>query len=360
MGRLDRFTGFHIDNSFALGCWENLHEFFRSKKFYLRSKGKYDRPVIDVESWVTKELQEDLQSLVDALKRLGVTVRRPAAVAGPEKIQTPFWNSLQTSPLNVRDQTIVLGSCIVETAPQVRARLFENDYLKPLFLEYMSRGARWVSMPWPTLCSGALDSSYFRLKTKEKLFLKDHFAAPLPGLGFELLFDGAQCVRLGKDVLVNVANRNHELGYQWLRAFFGETFEFHRLNRMADMHIDSIILPLRDGLWLIRNPKYLRYLPQKFRKWEFIVAPERKKHPYPSYKEKGFLLSSKFLDMNVLSVDERTVIVNALYPELIEMLEDNDFKVIAVRHRHGRLFGGGFHCFTLDIRRDGELRSYVG
>ena len=63
--------------------------------------------------------------------------------------------------------------------------------------------------------------------------------------------------------------------------------------------------------------------------------------------------------MNILSTDEDTVIVNSLYPELIDALKDRGFKVVPIRHRHGRVFGGGFHCFTLDIRREGDLKSYA-
>jgi N-dimethylarginine dimethylaminohydrolase len=35
------------------------------------------------------------------------------------------------------------------------------------------------------------------------------------------------------------------------------------------------------------------------------------------------------------------------------------FTVVPVRHRHRRLFGGGFHCFTLDTVRDGPVENYL-
>ncbi|GAA1932332.1 hypothetical protein GCM10009837_67600 [Streptomyces durmitorensis] len=37
----------------------------------------------------------------------------------------------------------------------------------------------------------------------------------------------------------------------------------------------------------------------------------------------------------------------------------DDFDVVPVRHRHRRLFGGRFHCFTLDTRRTGGFEDYV-
>jgi glycine amidinotransferase len=358
VGRVEGFSGFHFDNSFDLGCWDNLKPFLRSKDFFRNKAGEFTWPVLKIEDKIIEELNEDIEGFVHALQGLGVTVRRPSAVVGEQRIQTPFWQSFQSAPLNIRDQTIILGSTIVETAPTVRCRIFENHYLKPLFYEYMAKGARWLCMPQPALCAGVLDPSFFDLCQEERAALEDHHALPLQGLGFELLFDGAQCIRVGKDILVNVANRNHELGFRWLVSIFGDTFDFHRLDRVVDNHIDSLILPLRPGLWLARNAKVLNFLPRKFRNWDVVVAPERRKYDFPSYIDRDFVMSSKFLDMNVLSVNENTVVVNSLYPELIEKLENRGFDVVAVRHRHGRLFGGGFHCFTLDTQREGGLETY--
>ena len=38
--------------------------------------------------------------------------------------------------------------------------------------------------------------------------------------------------------------------------------------------------------------------------------------------------------------------------------EQHGFTPIPLRHRHRRLFGGGFHCFTLDTVRDGGPEDY--
>ena len=83
-------------------------------------------------------------------------------------------------------------------------------------------------------------------------------------------------------------------------------------------------------------------------------APEPSKNNFPDYGNDDLILTSKYIDMNVLSVDENTVIVNSMCPELCLLLEQNHFTVVPVRHRHRRLFGGGFHCFTLDTVRAGS------
>jgi glycine amidinotransferase len=158
--------------------------------------------------------------------------------------------------------------------------------------------------------------------------------------------------------LVNVANRNHILGYKWLQRTFGSEFTFHKITRLADSHIDSVVLPLRPGVLLVRSPQSVELLPEALHKWKILYAPESDEARFPKYDGALLALASKYIDMNVLSLSPDTVLVNSLYPELIRLLERNNFTVIPIRHRHRRLVGGGFHCFTLDCYRDSEYESY--
>jgi len=358
VGNPTGLTCFHFDNSFNLFYWGNVATFLQSRNYFRTHQGAVTWPVIPISQRLMEELQEDIDELVRALTGAGVTVRRPPGVSGDTVFRTPLWESVQSAPLNVRDQAIVLGGTIVETAPHVRSRVFENDYLKPLFYEYFAAGANWLQMPRPTLGAGSLDPSYHELSPEHLDIVGDHHTGRVDGLGLEIVFDGAQCVRLGADVLVNVANRNHELGFDWLTRQFDGQMRFHRLNALSDGHIDSTLLPLRPGLWLVRDSRVLDALPLGFRDWDHVVAPPTRREMFPSYEDDDIVISSKFIDMNVLSVDEQTVVVNSLYPELIATLERIGFTVIPVRHRHRRFFGGGFHCFTLDVRRRGGPDSY--
>jgi glycine amidinotransferase len=159
--------------------------------------------------------------------------------------------------------------------------------------------------------------------------------------------------------LINVANRNHEKARVWLSRHFGDRLRFHQLDRLADNHIDSIVLPLAPGTLLLRDRSYLAKLPVFLRNWKIIVPPPPSECQFPKYEEDVLVLTSPYIDMNVLSLDESTVVVNSLCPELIRCLEKNGFTVIPVRHRHRRLFAGGFHCFTLDTVRTGGAEDYT-
>jgi glycine amidinotransferase len=109
-------------------------------------------------------------------------------------------------------------------------------------------------MPRPALSAGSLDDAYLRRQGIDvSRATHAETAQSIDGLGLEMVFDGAQCIRLGRDVLVNVANHNHDLALRWLRTNLPQ-LRFHLLDSMADNHIDSIIVPLRPGLMLLRSP----------------------------------------------------------------------------------------------------------
>jgi glycine amidinotransferase len=127
---------------------------------------------------------------------------------------------------------------------------------------------------------------------------------------------------------------------------------------MVDNHIDSMLLALRPGVFLARHAGLRDMLPDAFQSWKFIVPPEPDPGSFPTYDDTDLVLTSPYIDINVLSLDEQRVLVNADCTGLIKTLEGEGFIVIPVRHRHRRLFGGGFHCFTLDMRRAGGPEDY--
>jgi glycine amidinotransferase len=305
------------------------------------------------------ELAEDVEELADAIKLAGVVVHRPDSLDRSTRFQTANWQATMIPALNVRDQTIILGNEILETAPQVRARYFENDLLKPIFARYFRGGSRWTSMPRPRMTDRSFDTSYVSGSDTPAIEDVDGGATGTED-EFEIMIDGAQCIRLGRDLIVNVATANHVLGAKWLRTHLGERFRVHVMHRFADNHIDSLVLPLRPGLLLLRNPDVAERLPLPLQRWDRIYAPEPVAQNFPDYEDDDLIISSPYIDMNVLSLDENTVVANALFPELISELERHRITVIPVRHRHRRLFGGGFHCFTIDTVREGGCEDYFG
>ena len=317
---------------------------------------------VTVKRQYLEELYEDVDEFASALTDLDVLVHRPLEMPSVVDVRTPYWESSPTPALNVRDQTMVLGDEIVETPPQVRSRYFENDLLKPLFYRYFAAGSRWTVMPRPVMTDRSFDLSYVRDggcdgAASEAVYRQE----PSPyDVGVEMMIDAAQFTRFGRDVLVNVTTEHNELAVRWLERHCGGAFRFHRVYRMTDNHLDSTVLPLRPGLLLVRHEGVRDMLPEPLRKWDVLSPPEPSPGAFPDYDDTDLMLASRFVDLNVLSISPDTVVVNSLYPELVKLLENEGMTVVPVRHRHRRLVGGGFHCFTLDTVREGGPEDYFG
>jgi glycine amidinotransferase len=334
------------DLSFKLFFNDNLH------KNYVFADKEFDLPNRFVE-----EGEEDLEQFSDTLRNEGVTVRRPAPIE-PEltTFTSPYgFKGYLTPPLNIRDQTLIYGNKIIETPPLVRTRLYENDFLKPLFYEYMREGAVWLSAPRPMMVDMSFDYSYVLRVSPERKFPR---SATRFDIGFEMLLDGAQCMRFGRDIVINVSNENHRLGYTWLKSVLPEA-RFHEIC-VTDSHIDGRLVPLRPGKLLIdaRMITSLDMLPPALRKWDIIRVTAAELNP-AAYEHESLSLASIAIDINVLSIDEHKVVVNRAAKGVIRLLEQHGFTPVPVNFRHGRILGGAFHCVTLDVRRRGTCESFL-
>lgn len=364
VGSAANYSSHDREISFDIFFHENL---FRSDWAYPRLTQAVESTV-ESRSWRIKqryldELNEDVENLVNTLTGLGITVHRPIPLPPDARPISGFgWTSPPVPALNIRDNTLILGDEIIETPPAIRSRYFETRLLTPIYRHYYDAGARWTTMPRPILTDNSFDLSYARdIETTlggPTEPIENPQSSPYD-VGYEMILDGAQCLRLGRDLIINVANANHAAACTWLERHLADSYRVHRVYRMSDNHIDSMLLALRPGVFLARHEEIRDLLPRPFSTWKLIVPPEPGEGHFPIYEDDDLILTSPYIDLNVLSVDPDTVLVNEACVELIDTLENEGFTVIPVRHRHRRLFGGGFHCFTLDTVRDGVLEDYA-
>lgn len=363
VGSAENYTSHDRELSFDLFFHENL---FRSDWAYPRLD-KAGRSDVAGRSWSIKkryaeELHEDVENLAETLKSLGVVVHRPVTLAKNAPPISGFgWEAMPVPALNIRDNTLILGDEMIETPPAIRSRYLETRLLAPVYQHYYDQGARWTTMPRPVLTDNSFDLSYAQSTETTLGGPTEPVENPEPSpydVGFEMMLDGAQCLRLGRDLIVNIANENHRRACEWLKRHLGDRYRIHTVYRMADNHIDSMLLALRPGVFLSRHPDLVNMLPAPFDRWEIIVPPQPDPGNFPVYDDGDLVLTSPYIDLNVLSVSPEIVLVNEACVELIKTLEQRKFTVVPVRHRHRRLFGGGFHCFTLDTVRDGDLEDY--
>jgi len=364
VGSAENYVGHDRDLTFELFFHEAIGG-YRSDWAYprLAARGSDQAETWKIGKRYTEELHEDVENLAATLTSLGITVHRPLPLPENAKPVAGFgWQAAPTPALNVRDNTLVLGNEIIETPPAVRSRYLETRLLSNVFRSYFDTGARWTTMPRPVLTDRSFDLSYAQSAATTLGGPTEPITDPQHSpydVGVEMMLDGAQVLRLGQDLIVNVAQDNHRLAVDWLKRHVEGRFRVHTVHRMADNHIDSMLLALKPGVFLARHAGLRDVLPPPFRSWKFIVPPEPEPGQFPVYTDTELLLTSPYIDINVLSLDEQRVLVNADCTGLIKTLEGDGFTVIPVRHRHRRLFGGGFHCFTLDTVRDGGCEDYL-
>lgn len=341
---------FNIDLSFKLFFQDNYGWGFRIA----------DKEIVKVKEKHILELKEDIDGFVSVLEKNSIMVHRPKLLKKIVKRGNGNgWTSEMIPALNVRDQSIIIDDTIIETSPCQRCRYYENELLQDIYDQ--SNGKR-LQMPKSKMLNENFDQELLakrshinneqrEVKTFEAELLmideseiKDHI-----GSNIEMMIDGANCVRFGKDILINVANRNQYLGYLWFKEHFPNK-NWHVMHAISNNHLDSFIVPIAEGVLLLRDPNIK--LPEFLKDWKILIPPEPNDMQFPTYDSNDIIVTSPYIDMNVLSVDGNKIITNSLFPELGDMLYKEGFDPIPVQHRHRRIFAGGFHCLTLDLLRE--------
>lgn len=301
-------------------------------------EGPHDQCIID-------EANEDLDRLSDRLRKLGVTVRRPLPLDHSKKFSTPEWTTSGWYSYCPRDLLLPLDNMIIECPSPMRSRYFETRIYRDMLYEWMADGTQWISAPKPILA----DDSYQLDDLDDPTLLNK-----------EIVFDAPNIVRLGRDLLYQVSNSGNLLGYQWLKSILGDRYRIHLAEKFYSFaHFDSTVIPLRPGLVLFNgdrcNPDWY---PPIFESWDKIFWPGDKVPDVGSNLPGGVSPCSKYIGLNLLSVNEQLVIVDENQTELMKELDRWGIDSIGLPMRQSRTLSGGFHCVTLDVRRRGSLENY--
>ena len=249
---------------------------------------------------IIEETNEDLDGLVTTLMSLGVEVVRPDPLNF--QVHDGLYNYCP------RDRLLVHGSKVIDTAMMYPCRDMELQCYHDILGD-----AEVIHMP------------------------RDQ----------GLVLDAANVCRLGDQMLFLESASGNRAAYDWLcDQFPNVTIEL--CNFYAGVHIDSTIVPLREGLVML-NASRMTFdnVPRVFEGWHKIwvtdvVAQDFYKYPY----------ASKWIAMNMLIIDPHTVVCDKNQTELIKTLKSYRFEVIPMELRHSRTLGGGFHCVTLDLHRE--------
>jgi len=257
-------------------------------------------PAGPVPQWIIDEANEDLDQLATTLSSLGVEVYRP----------TDFDFQTAQGMYNYcpRDRFLIWDDVIVDPAMMYPCRDMEYQ----CYLDILDHAGRIIHMPRDA----------------------------------DMIFDAANVSRLGNQWLFLESSSGNRQAYDWLCWQFPEV-EIELCNFYSGVHIDSTIVPLREGLVLLNGTRVNdTNCPKTLRSWDKIyvndvVAQDFYQYPY----------ASKWIALNMLSVNPELAIVDSEQTELIKTLETHGIDVIPMSLRHSRTLGGGFHCVTLDLER---------
>jgi len=162
----------------------------------------------------------------------------------------------------------------------------------------------------------------------------------------DMILDAANVCRLGDTWLYLQSHSGNLAAYDWLCSQFSDV-DIELCNFYSGVHIDSTIVPVREGLVLLNASRVTESnCPKAFDSWEKIYIADVVPQGFYQYP-----YASKWIAMNMLVLDPKTVIVDAAQTELITILKSKGIDAVPHTLSHSRTLGGGFHCVTLDTRR---------
>lgn len=254
-----------------------------------------------VPQWIIEETEQDLQELCDTLVNLGVDVKRPDSLNF--QVHDGLYNYCP------RDRLLVYGDTIVNPAMMYPCRDMELQCYHDVVDE----------------------ATHY------------HFMPRHEGM----VLDAANVLRLNDKMLMLESASGNRAAYEWLCSVLPDV-EIELCNFYAGVHIDSTVVPLREGLVLLNGSRVTEEnCPRVFRDWKKIYVDDVEPQNFYQYP-----YASKWIALNMLVVDPTTVICDRNQKSLIDTLEKNGFTVIPLELRHSRTLGGGFHCVTLDTWRE--------
>jgi len=318
-------------------CW--IGSGFRTEWFKELSIGK-NHKIMDPLKRIAEETEEDYQTLEKILQSFGVKTYR--SFLDISKYKTLY--EIHRPPVCPRDHFAVVGE-----------KLYVADSRQP---------------------RGYLDV----LKKIKRKNLEINIGSGV--------ITTAAIVRVGKDLFWDVHRdmKNDNVIAKYQQRWAQEGFRMHM--SYQGYHLDSVFCVVRPGcivsLCDIQNYK------TEFPGWEVLYLPDqswRRVSPFLKIKDKvggrwwlkgeehnnqliefvnawmkdwvGYVAETVF-DVNMLSIDENTVICNNYNKEVFSFFKKHRVEPVVFNFRHRYFWDGGVHCITQDLYREGKMEDYFG
>ena len=290
--------------SVLVGSVDNFSWPIDDKEFDLSvARSTYETKFVNapISKIVIDEAKQDLEKLVATLENKNIKVFRPISAE-------PTW------AYSARDILLTIGNMVIECPTPFTSRANELN----LYPELKQSGCRIIKSPRPNKVD-------------------------------DPMFDAANVLKINDKLVYSLSHSANEAGAVWLQEQVGTAFEVVQWQAVKHQitHIDSTLLSCAENM-IIANGSRLSVdtLPSFMKDYKVIwvdnCVPRKFDH---------FPFASKWIGMNMLSIDPETIIVDEIQIDLIEQLKQEKFNIIALPMRQSRTLGGGFHCVTCDLER---------
>jgi len=309
---------------------------------------------------------KEIEAFVKILEKRGIRVDRPTGIDPTQTVQTPDWEHEGLySIMPPRDMLMPVGNEIIEATMSQRSRWFEFITLRPLLEQYFKEDPDflWTAAPKPRLTDESFDMDYwdnYYNVWSEKEKLEATKLGKFKWTEKEPMFDAADAMRCGKDIFVQISSATNLSGIDWLRRHLATRgLRVHEVsfNTMQPWHIDTTTFTPREGL-LFQNGAWMPHQEEfhelfRMNDWEIVMCA-------PAGRDESHELAgcSCYLGYNVFSLDPKTICVETAEKPLMDQLDSYGFDIVPVDFNEVSPFGGGLHCATVDIFREGDCEDY--
>lgn len=279
-----------------------------------------------------------------SLKAEGISIFRPDNLPWNQEVKTPVFDVNASSGATCpRDIFFIAGNHIIEAPMSWRCRYFESYAYRNIMTKYYESDprVRWSCAPKPVLSDASFAPAPAKTITND-----------------EILFDAADCRRFGKDIFMQDAHTANKRGFEWCkRTLAADGIRLHefKFEHSTFSHIDAKITPVDEDtlLWTAaERPSKEMFALFKENEWKMIECPARQRCTSTADQ------TGPGIHLNMLVIAPSRVMMDSSEKALAKVLDAEGIDYVPVDMASCYAYGGGLNCWTLDMVRDGHMKSY--
>lgn len=315
---------------------------------------------------IAEETEEDYQHLINLLTTFDVEIIRPVAEGHAEFVNRktsnawfkqfgfqngetdyPTYECVIPPPMEPRDWFMMMGEQFIHWLKEEQIPQYQNilDYVagygNPIsHSDTVLNAEGWITKIGTRITYSLGGAQWFPQPTTEFDKFVDQFAQKYDNQYFDVqgYADGV---------------------YRPLKP--GVLLSLYEAPRYAKSFPGWDVISVLNDSWT-KMDKWLEYKASRsYKMWNLDGDTERKEL-VDEWLDAGWqeYCSRNVFDANILSINETNVIVFNDNPEVKKKLELRGITQHVSHFRHRYFWGGGIHCITSDLDREGQLENYFG